>query len=119
MSGRRFRVCPAGDAFAQAEDLGHVHRLALVGLLAGGVAHTRVGFHDDPRLRAVLAGLERARGPHDLAVLGVLRLLPEVPDVALPVLGEPVQGLLDQLPVDGDPVPEDDAGYAVSLWCHG
>lgn len=75
----------------------------------------RVRFHDDARLRAVLPCLPRARRVDGPVLLVVLRRLPEIPDVAVLVLGVLVEGVLDQLPVEAYPVPEDDAGYAEDL----
>ena len=42
----------------------------------------------------------------------LLRLLAHVPDVSLPVLGEPVVGSLDRPTPRGDRVPHHDAGHA-------
>ena len=81
-----------------AEDLAVVLGLALVVLLPVLHAVGGVGGHDDPGQRTVDAGLEGAGpGRADLAVLELGGVLAEVPDVALGVLGVPVERVLDQL----------------------
>src|SRR4029079_9214070 len=57
---------------------------------------------------AILARLERPRGAHDLAVLELLRVLAEVPDVSVFVLGVPVERLLFELAARKDPVQHRD-----------
>jgi hypothetical protein len=42
-------------------------------------------------------------------VFDLPRVLAEIPDVAFLVLGVPVEGILHQLPINPDPVPEHDA----------
>src|SRR5215211_5355829 len=63
-----------------------------------------MGLHDDPRLGSVNPCLPRALGAYHLAVFVLLGVLPEVPDVAFVVLGEPVVGLLDELAAFPSPV---------------
>src|SRR5215216_4508940 len=56
-----------------------------------------MGLHDYPRLGSVHPCLPRALDAHHLALFVLLGVLPEVPDVAFLVLGEPVVGLLDEI----------------------
>src|SRR5215211_5766925 len=63
-----------------------------------------MGLHDDPRLGSVNPCLPRALGAYHLAVFVLLGVLPEVPDGAFVVLGEPVVGLLDELAAFPSPV---------------
>src|SRR5215213_1162521 len=101
--------------FVQADRFGHVLGLAFVVLLAVGLTHLRMGLHDDPRLGSVDPGLPRALCAHHLAVFVLFGVLPEVPDVALLVLGEPVVGPFDQLAVLPSFVVYHDALYAHHL----
>src|SRR5918995_2106403 len=95
------------DLLVGAQDLGLVLGLALVVLLPVGHAVLGIGWHDDPGLRPVDAGLERARPRRHLAVLILGGVLAQVPDVAGLVLGVPVVGNLDELTVLGDDVVDD------------
>src|SRR3712207_1965070 len=83
----------------QAEYLGHVHGLAWVVLLMVALSHLRVGRHYDARLGPIHPGLPRTLRANDLAVLVLLGVLPEVPDGAFLILGEPVVGAFDKLAV--------------------
>src|SRR5215207_10802026 len=99
----------------EAEHLAHVLGLATVVLLAVGVANPRVRLHYDPRLCTVDPGLPRTLPGHDLPVFQLLCVLPEVPDVAVRILGVPVEGVFDQLSFEEDPVPENGALHAEHL----
>src|SRR5215212_823585 len=68
----------------------HVLCDALVVLLAVGVADLGISGHDDTRLGSVLPGFPGPLAARDLAVLVLLGVLSEVPDVAFLVLGVPV-----------------------------
>src|SRR5215213_3052014 len=105
--------------FVQAEHSGHVLGLAFVVLLAVGLTHLRMSLHDDPRLGSVNPCLPRALCAHHLAVFVLLGVLPEVPDVAFLVLGEPVVGPFDQLAAFPSPVIDHDALHAHHLLCLG
>src|SRR6266508_5466925 len=75
---------------------GDVYGLSRKALLPVAVGDLRVRLHDDARLRSVDAGLPRPRGV-DLAVGEVLiRVLAQVPHVALIVLCIPVERLLEE-----------------------
>ena len=87
--------------------LADVFGLALVELLAVGVAGLGGGEHDDPGQRPIDAGLPRSVRRRDLAVLVLGRLLAQVPDVALRVLAVPVERVLDQGAVLEDAVADD------------
>src|SRR5919106_5919174 len=108
------------DALVEAQDLARVLRLAGVVLLPVGHSDLGVRRHDDARLGAVDAGLPRAARADDLAVLVLLRILAEVPDVAVAVLRVPVVGVLDHGAVLGHDVVHDrrlDAEDRLSAAC--
>jgi hypothetical protein len=87
--------------------------VAGIALLAIAATDARMGEHHDPRPGAVHAGLPRALLGHRLAVLVLGRVLAEVPDVALRVLGVVVERVLDEPAALGDPIVHDareDAG---------
>src|ERR687898_1691274 len=100
------------DRIVQSEHLRHVLGLAFVVLLAVGLPHLGMGLHDDRRLCSVNPFLPGALCAHHLAVLVLLGVLPEVPDTAFLVLGEPVVGLLDELAVFPSLVVDHDALHA-------
>src|SRR3954469_843213 len=83
----------------QADDARAVLGLAPVVLLAIGQADPRVRGEDDSRVGAVDACLPRAFLRLGLSVLVLGRVLAEVPEVALAVLGVPVEGVLLDLAV--------------------
>src|SRR5918995_819001 len=68
-----------------------------------------MGLHDDPGLGSVDPCLPRALGAYHLAVLVLLGVLPEVPNGAFLVLGEPVVGPFDELVAFPFPVIYHDA----------
>ena len=70
-------------------------------------------LHDDARLRAVDAGPPCAFRADDLAVLELLGVFAEVPDVAELILGEVVVGLFHDLAVDDRRIVDDVADDAV------
>src|SRR5829696_5942127 len=100
------------DRVIQSEHLRHVHSLARIVLLTVGLPYLRIGLHYDPRLGSVHPGLPRALSAHHLAVFVLLSVLPEVPDVAFVVLGEPVVGLFDELVTFPSPVIDHHALYS-------
>src|SRR3712207_5477739 len=100
------------DRCVQAEHFGHVHGLARIVLLAVGLPHLRVRGHYDAGFGPVHPGLPRPLGAHHLAVFVLFGVLPEVPDGALVVLGEPVVGPFDQLAAFPFPVIDHDALHA-------
>ena len=65
-------------------------------LLAVALSDHRLGQHGDAGLCAVDACLPGTGGANESAVLVLLRVLAEVPDVAFVVRREPVEGPLDQ-----------------------
>src|SRR5215211_9183505 len=93
----------------------HLHHLGSVLchtlriFLAIRLTHSRISLHGDARLGPLDARLPRPFVAGNLAVLVLRDVFPEVPDVALLVLGVPVVGLLDQLAAFGHPVVHDDA----------
>src|SRR5215208_3663339 len=92
---------------AEADDPRPVLCVAGVVLLAVRQADTRLPGHDDPGLRAVDAGLERALGRDRLPVLVLGRGFAEVPDVPGPVLGVVVVGHLNGRAVFGHDIAND------------
>src|SRR5918998_281126 len=94
-------------ALAEREHLPAVLGLAGAVLLAIPHPDPRARGHDHPRLRAIDARLPRARARADLAVLVLLRVLAEVPDVAVGVLRVPVLRVLDEPAGLGDAVVDD------------
>src|SRR5919112_3351958 len=103
------------DRVVQALHLRLVFCLAFVVLLAVGLPHLRMGLHNDPRLGSVNTCLPRTLGTHHLAVVVLLGVLPEVPDTAFVVLGEPVVGLFDELAAFPSPIIDHDALHAHHL----
>jgi hypothetical protein len=67
-----------------------------------------------PAIAPSTPGLERAFATGDLAVVELSGVLSEVPDIAVGVLGVPVEGVLDELTVLGDGVADHTGGDAVS-----
>ena len=102
------------DPLVEAEDRARVLGFALVVLLAVGLADLWRSRHDDAGLGAVHAGLPGALRA-DLAVGVLLRLLAEVPDVPVTVLGVPVERVLDHLAVLAHHVVHDRGGDAEDL----
>src|SRR5215204_4116233 len=100
------------DRCVQTLHLRHVLGLAFVVLLAVGLPHLGMGLHDDPRLGSINLCLPRALCAHHLAVLVLLGVLPEVPDAAFLVLGEPVVGPFDELALFPSLVVDHDALHA-------
>src|SRR5215213_3267876 len=103
------------DRGVQTLHLRHVLGLARIVLLAVGLAYLGVGLHYDPRFGSVDTCLPRALCARDLAVFVLLGVLPEVPNVAFVVLGEPVVGLFDELAAFPSPVIDHHALHAHHL----
>jgi hypothetical protein len=91
----------------EAEDLARVLGLALRVLLPVGEPDLGIGRHRDSGLGAVDAGLPRPGGRDDRAALQLLRVLAEVPDVAVAILGVPVPRVLHDPTVGADDVVHD------------
>src|SRR5262245_7796056 len=91
-----------------AQHAADVLSMALVVLLPVRVADARPAFHDDPGPCTVDAGLPRAVVANPLAVLAVVRVLAEVPDVAALVLCVPVVRLLRRFAAGGGDIEDDD-----------
>src|SRR3954462_7091094 len=73
----------------------------------------RISRHEDARLRAVDSGLPAALGARYVsAPVEFGGLLPEVPDVAIDVLGVPVEGVLSDAVVENEGVLDDHRAYA-------
>ena len=65
-----------------------------------------------PALAPFFPSLERPGGTHDFAVVVLLGILAEVPDIAFLVLGIPIEGLLLELTIEEDPIENDGHGNA-------
>src|SRR5918993_3013568 len=100
------------DRIVQSEHLRHVLGLAFVVLLAVGLPHLGVGLHYDAGFGSIHPSLPRALSANHLAVFVLLGVLPEVPNVAFVVLGEPVVGLFDELAAFPSPVIDHHALHA-------
>ena len=96
------------DQLVDAQDGAAVFRLVGVVLLPVGEARLGIRRKRDTRLGAVHAGLPGALGGHELAVLELLRVLAEVPDVPGRVLRVPVERVLDHPALLGHDVVDDE-----------
>jgi hypothetical protein len=89
----------APGASVQVEDTRLVERLARrVVLLPIGFARLWVGRHDDARLRAVDPRFPRVAGLDETTALQLEGVLTHVPDVAVLVLGVPIEGPFHRAP---------------------
>src|ERR1044072_3975858 len=71
-------------------------------------------FHNNPRLRSINASPPRSLGAYDPAVLiEFLGVLPEIPDVSVPVLCEIVKCILPQDPTDKNFVEDSPPSHSV------
>src|SRR4029453_9546454 len=77
------------------------------GLLPIGFARPWGGRHDDARLRAVDPRFPRVAGLDETTALQLEGVLTHVPDVAVLVLGVPIEGPFHRGTVLGDRVPND------------
>src|SRR5439155_24943796 len=81
-----------------------------------GLARARMSRHVDARERSVPACLPASLcARHVSAPVELGRRLPEVPDVALPVLRVPVSRALLEPAAQEEPILDDDAGHALDL----
>src|SRR5262245_61368374 len=103
----RERAVRNGDRRVQVEHFRLVHGNPRSKFLRRRLSHLRMGPHDDARLGAVLPGLERSCGTDDVAVLVLLSVLSEIPDVACRVLGIPIESLFPELSIEEDPIEHD------------
>ena len=68
-----------------------------------------MGFHDNSRLVAIDPSHEGAVNGSDQAILKLVGVFAEVPDVAISVLGEPIERIFRQLAVRPDCIVNFDA----------
>src|SRR5205823_14845618 len=83
-----------GDDFVEAERLRKILGIVKREFLPVEIAHRRMRFHNDPRFVAVDATHERAGNGADQTILQLMSIFTKVPDVAISVLREPIEGIL-------------------------
>src|SRR5919109_1373807 len=73
-----------------------------------------MGFHDDSWLIVVDSGQERACDCGDKTVVKLLRVLPEVPDIAFQVLSKKIKGIFRKYVVGIDRIMHLDTGNPIN-----
>src|SRR6516162_6734823 len=73
-----------------------------------------MSFHDDSWLIVVGSGQERTLDRGNKAVLELLRVFPEVPDIAFQVLSKEIQGILSKYAVGKDRIMHLDTSNTIN-----
>src|SRR5262245_33538585 len=89
--------------------------MVLSAVMREGITDGRCGFHDEARHGAVEAGAPALAGNH-LPGLEFLRVLAEVPDIALAILRVVAEVFLRLFAGEGHVVLDNDAGHAGDLY---
>src|SRR4030095_1144090 len=98
------------NRFTETDSFREVFGVCRREFLAVEVADRRMGFHDDSRLVVVAPRGEGALDGGDQSILKLLSIFAEIPNVALFVLGVPIQRIFRENPVNSDGVMNFDAG---------
>jgi hypothetical protein len=121
----RIDACPGGgypdsrhgDSLGETECLREILAIGQREFLTVKVADGRMGFHDNSRFVTVHTSHEGAVNGGDQAILKLVRVFAKVPDVALRVLGGPIERIFRQFAVLSDRIVDFDARDALgSPW---
>jgi hypothetical protein len=110
------------DGLAEAECFGEILGIGQRKFLTVKVADGRMRLHDDSRLVPVDTSHPAALDGVDQAILQLLRILTKILDIAILVLGEPIERIFCRLAVRDDRIMDFDAGDAEDhpgIVCHG
>ena len=93
------RASRHGDSLGETECFREILGIGQREFLTIKVADGRVRFHDDSRLVAVDPSHEGAVNGGDQAILKLVGVFAEIPDVAISVLGEPIERIFRQFAI--------------------
>ena len=104
------RASSHGDGLGETECFREIFGIVQREFLTVKIADGRVCFHDNSRLVAVDTSHEGAVNGGDQAILKLVGVFAEVPNVAISVLSEPIERIFGQFAVRGDCIMDFSAG---------